>query len=496
MDLGDRCRGDRRRGRTRRTPPPAAVRARPRRWPRTTSNGSAGTWSRQRLNSSTSSGGNRPSPEEMIWPSLMNVGPSASAASRRRREMSATPAGPSARPRLRRHSHGTTARARRAVDHEPAAPGREPARRDQVRDLLGGERAQLLGLGPPRDPIAIEHPRRVVAEGAPFEIGWSTHRSPGWRRRARFRRDRHRPGRCSTVRPMSDGGVGEVLDAPVARLRQRGTAGPHLRAGRGVQVRRRRRVRVGAVPRPARHDHRQRRPALDRRGLPDRGHRVGRAGVHAVARRCGSRPAAGWATASAPSGSSSPPSLLFVGGSMACGAAQTIGQLVAFRVLQGVGGGMLTPIGIAMLFRAFPPIERARASTIVMIPTLVAPALGPVLGGLITDTVGWRWIFYVNVPFGAVALAFGWIYLREHTEPTRRALRHRRVRALGRRPGVDRLRHQPGPVRRLDRSVGGRARGSSVRWRSPRWCTSRPTSRTRCSPCACSSCGCSGRPTS
>ncbi len=110
--------------------------------------------------------------------------------------------------------------------------------------------------------------------------------------------------------------------------------------------------------------------------------------------------------------------LIFVGGSMACGLAQTIGQLVAFRVLQGVGGGMLTPIGIAMLFRAFPPIERARASTIVMIPTLVAPALGPVLGGLITDTIGWRWIFYVNVPFGAVALAFGWIYLREHTEPS------------------------------------------------------------------------------
>jgi EmrB/QacA subfamily drug resistance transporter len=109
---------------------------------------------------------------------------------------------------------------------------------------------------------------------------------------------------------------------------------------------------------------------------------------------------------------------LFVGGSMACGAAQTIGQLIAFRALQGVGGGMLTPIGVAMLFRAFPPIERARAATIVMIPTLVAPALGPVLGGLITDTVGWRWIFFVNVPFGALALAFGLAYLREHTEPT------------------------------------------------------------------------------
>ena len=72
---------------------------------------------------------------------------------------------------------------------------------------------------------------------------------------------------------------------------------------------------------------------------------------------------------------------LFVGGSVLCGFAQTITELVAFRVVQGVGGGMLTPIGVAMLFRAFPPIERARASTIVMIPTLVAPALGPVVGG-------------------------------------------------------------------------------------------------------------------
>jgi EmrB/QacA subfamily drug resistance transporter len=110
--------------------------------------------------------------------------------------------------------------------------------------------------------------------------------------------------------------------------------------------------------------------------------------------------------------------VLFVGGSALCGFAQSIGQLIGFRVLQGVGGGMLTPVGIAMLFRAFPPIERARASTIVMVPTLAAPALGPVLGGLITDTIGWRWIFFVNVPIGFVALVFGLRYLREHTEPS------------------------------------------------------------------------------
>ena len=107
----------------------------------------------------------------------------------------------------------------------------------------------------------------------------------------------------------------------------------------------------------------------------------------------------------------------FTAGSLLCGTAQTIGQLIAFRVLQGVGGGMLTPVGLAMLFRAFPPAERARAATVIMVPTLVAPALGPVLGGLIVNNVSWRWIFLVNVPIGMLAMWFGWRYLREYRVP-------------------------------------------------------------------------------
>ncbi len=110
----------------------------------------------------------------------------------------------------------------------------------------------------------------------------------------------------------------------------------------------------------------------------------------------------------------------FTAGSFACGMAQTIGQLIAFRVLQGVGGGMLTPVGIAMLFRAFPPAERARASTVIMVPTLLAPAMGPVLGGFITTHFHWRWIFLVNVPIAVVALWFGFRHLREHREPSAR----------------------------------------------------------------------------
>ena len=109
--------------------------------------------------------------------------------------------------------------------------------------------------------------------------------------------------------------------------------------------------------------------------------------------------------------------MAFTGGSLLCGSAQTIGQLIAFRVVQGVGGGMLTPVGLAMLFRAFPPAERARAATLIMVPTLAAPALGPVLGGLIVTNISWRWIFLVNVPIGMVALWFGWRHLQEHKHP-------------------------------------------------------------------------------
>ena len=108
----------------------------------------------------------------------------------------------------------------------------------------------------------------------------------------------------------------------------------------------------------------------------------------------------------------------FVAGSLLCSMAQTINQLIAFRVFQGVGGGMLTPVGVSMLFRAFPPIERAKASTYIMIPTLLAPALGPILGGLLVTHASWRWIFLINVPIGIVGLIFGTLYLREQREPT------------------------------------------------------------------------------
>ncbi|HLG73384.1 MAG TPA: MDR family MFS transporter [Chloroflexota bacterium] len=109
---------------------------------------------------------------------------------------------------------------------------------------------------------------------------------------------------------------------------------------------------------------------------------------------------------------------MFIAGSALCGAAWSIESLTLFRVLQGVGGGMLTPVGMAMLYRAFTPQERARASAILSIPTTMAPMLGPVLGGWLIDQFSWRWIFYVNVPVGILSLWFSAGCLREHREAT------------------------------------------------------------------------------
>jgi len=108
---------------------------------------------------------------------------------------------------------------------------------------------------------------------------------------------------------------------------------------------------------------------------------------------------------------------IFTAASALCGLSHSLSELVIFRILQGVGGGMLTPVGMAMLFRTFPPAERVRASRILIVPTAFAPALGPVVGGLLVTDVSWRWVFYVNVPIGLAAIIFGVLFLHEHKEP-------------------------------------------------------------------------------
>ncbi|MFJ6567623.1 MDR family MFS transporter [Streptomyces sp. NPDC091292] len=112
---------------------------------------------------------------------------------------------------------------------------------------------------------------------------------------------------------------------------------------------------------------------------------------------------------------------VFTVASALCGTATSLGQLVVYRVLQGLGGGMLASVGMAMLLRAFAPEERVRASSVLSIANGLAPTMGPVLGGVLVTQVSWRAIFYVNVPVGVFATVFGALRLR--TEPARPAER-------------------------------------------------------------------------
>ncbi len=107
---------------------------------------------------------------------------------------------------------------------------------------------------------------------------------------------------------------------------------------------------------------------------------------------------------------------VFTASSFLCGMAWNIQSLIAFRALQGVGGGMLTPVGTAMLFRAFPPAERAQAGALLTIPTVVAPASGPVLGGYLVEFQSWHWIFWINVPVGILGLVVAGLFLREEKQ--------------------------------------------------------------------------------
>jgi EmrB/QacA subfamily drug resistance transporter len=95
---------------------------------------------------------------------------------------------------------------------------------------------------------------------------------------------------------------------------------------------------------------------------------------------------------------------LFGLGSALCGLAWSAESLIFFRVLQGFGGGMIMPVGMALLAQTAGPTRVGRVMSVIGVPMLLGPILGPVLGGVIVDSVSWRWIFYVNVPIACFAL--------------------------------------------------------------------------------------------
>lgn len=104
--------------------------------------------------------------------------------------------------------------------------------------------------------------------------------------------------------------------------------------------------------------------------------------------------------------------LLFAGASVMVGQAGSIETLIGWRALQGLGGGLLIPVGQAMAYRHYPAAERSQLTASVMSVALLVPALSPALGGLIVDSVSWRWIFYANLPLALLTLLLALLWIK------------------------------------------------------------------------------------
>ena len=186
---------------------------------------------------------------------------------------------------------------------------------------------------------------------------------------------------------------------------------------------------------------------------------------------------------------------VFTLASALCGLAQSLPELIAARALQGVGGGMLTPTGTAMLYRAYGPERRAEVTRTLIVPILVAPATAPILGGVLTQDLSWRWVFLVNVPVGVATILFGYLFLPEYRSQRSSRLDARRAAALRSRAQRSAVCDQPGI------GAGAGSRGRSWSRASAVWSCSGRSHACRSgrpipsSGCACSAIGCSGRRT-
>src|SRR5271166_6367015 len=110
--------------------------------------------------------------------------------------------------------------------------------------------------------------------------------------------------------------------------------------------------------------------------------------------------------------------LLFVLASFLCGLAPSLGLLILFRVIQGAVAGPMIPLSQSLLLSSYPKSRAGSALAAWSITTLVAPVVGPLLGGWITDNIAWPWIFYINVPVGLAACAVTWFIYRKRETPT------------------------------------------------------------------------------
>ncbi|NEW55807.1 DHA2 family efflux MFS transporter permease subunit [Nocardia cyriacigeorgica] len=103
--------------------------------------------------------------------------------------------------------------------------------------------------------------------------------------------------------------------------------------------------------------------------------------------------------------------VLFTAGSVLCALAWSIEALIAFRVIQGLGGGMLMPLGMTIMTKAAGPERIGRLMAILGVPMLLGPILGPILGGWLLDNATWHWIFLINLPIGAISLVYAYVVL-------------------------------------------------------------------------------------
>src|ERR1700704_4110142 len=114
--------------------------------------------------------------------------------------------------------------------------------------------------------------------------------------------------------------------------------------------------------------------------------------------------------------------IVFTLGSIGCGGADSLAALVAARIVQGMGGALMVPLGRLVLLRTVEKSDLVRAMSYVSVPALIGPVMGPPLGGFIVTYASWRWIFFINIPIGLLGLALASIFIENVREKVKEPL--------------------------------------------------------------------------